>query len=103
MTRINIETIAHKDQRYPTAGDWWRDGNGILQIRVSEMSDNRYSLLVAIHELVEVLLCEQRGVTEESVTAYDLAHLDDEDPGCNPAAFRRDMEALAAKLEREGL
>jgi len=53
--RIQIETIPHAQQRYNTAGDWWVDAEGVLQVRVSEMRDPRYAGLVAIHELVEVL------------------------------------------------
>jgi hypothetical protein len=29
MMKINIETIPHSDQRYPTVGDYWDDENGV--------------------------------------------------------------------------
>src|SRR5215469_2815879 len=53
---INIHEIDHSEQRYPTVGDWWIGADGVLQVRVSKMSDPRYSALVAIHEIVEVLI-----------------------------------------------
>lgn len=54
--RINIEVIDHSQQRYETVGDWYMDQDGWLQIRVSQLSNLKYSALVAIHELVEVLI-----------------------------------------------
>jgi hypothetical protein len=85
--RIVIETIDHKDQRYDTVGDWQTDtpftfcmqpaGNiaGVhcdLLIRVSRMKDWRSEALVAIHELVEALLCKHAGITAEQVDAWDM-------------------------------
>jgi hypothetical protein len=54
--KINIEIIPHEQQRYPTVGDWWVDPDGTLQIRASQLSESRYSALVALHELVEALI-----------------------------------------------
>ena len=60
--KINIETIPHGDQRYPTVGDYWDDENGVMQVRVSDMKDWRYEALVIIHELVEMFLTKHRGI-----------------------------------------
>ena len=57
--KILIETIKHSEQRYPTVGDYWTDSDGTLQVRVSEMGDDRYALLVAVHEVIEAFLCQQ--------------------------------------------
>lgn len=54
--RINIEVIPHAQQRYRSAGDWWVDDEGVLQIRASAMKNPRYSNLVILHELIEVLV-----------------------------------------------
>jgi hypothetical protein len=70
--KITIETIAHKDQRYPTVGDWTFDNLGNLNIRVSALSDWRREALIAIHELVEVILCKQAGVSQEVVDRFDM-------------------------------
>ena len=54
--KINIDIIRHEQHRYETAGDWWLDEEGVLQVRVSQMEDSRYTALVALHEVVEVLV-----------------------------------------------
>lgn len=76
--RILIETIPHRSQRYGTCGDWrWVQsttsslGNHLL-IRVSSLGDWRYEALVAMHELIEALLCQERGIAEPEVDQFDL-------------------------------
>src|SRR6185437_14162711 len=69
--RIVIETIPHEQQRYPTVGDWTYEPDGTLLIRISKLSDERREALIAVHELVEVLLCKQDGVTQEAVDSFD--------------------------------
>lgn len=71
--RINIETIPHEKQRYPTVGDYWEDNDELQQVRVSEMQDWRYEALVAVHELIEMILVKHRGISEESITEFDIA------------------------------
>lgn len=75
--RILIETVPHATQRYDTCGDWqWVEsttsslGNH-LHIRVSALADWRYEALVAVHELIEALLCRERGITEADVDRFD--------------------------------
>jgi hypothetical protein len=68
---INIQTIPHSLQRYPTVGDWFYDKDGNLQIRVSAMGNPRYEFLIAIHELVEEQLCRERGISQNIVDAFD--------------------------------
>jgi hypothetical protein len=111
--RIVIETIPHSAQRYPTLGDYWVDRDGTLQIRVSEFvgvvdDENaklNYPLLIALHELIEQALCLKRGISEESITAFDMAHLgaDDpwvDDPGhCPQAPYHRE-HVFAECIER---
>jgi hypothetical protein len=70
--KINVETIAHEAQRYPTVGDYWEDGDGTVQVRVSEMEDWRYVILVAVHELVEMMLTRHRGIDELTISQYDV-------------------------------
>jgi hypothetical protein len=66
-----IDVIDHKDQRYPTVGDWRALPDGDVAVCVSRMKDQRYQTLVAIHELIEAVLCAHRGISEERVTAFD--------------------------------
>jgi hypothetical protein len=68
---IVIRTIPHDQQRYPTVGDWWTDPDGTWQIRVSDMQNHNFELLVAFHELIEMAQCVQNGVSEASVTEFD--------------------------------
>lgn len=106
---INIRTIPHSEQRYPTVGDWWFDEAGNLQIRVSKMSDDRFESLVAFHELAEVLLCRKAGVTQEDADDFDIAfeneraaglHPQDAEPGDSDDAPYREQHSMATALER---
>lgn len=74
--RVVIEVIDHDKQRYSTVGDWqWLDEEKTnLKISVSKMSDWRYEMLVAVHELHEVLLCKNRGITQEEVDRFDILY-----------------------------
>lgn len=95
--RVVIETIPHAEQRYPTVGDWlWSDDETTLTIRVSDMGDWRSEMLVALHELVEVILCKAGGVEQQAVDAFDIeferkrAARNLDEPGDDPAAPYRD-------------
>lgn len=109
MLKINVRTIPHDAQRYPTTGDYWEDEDGTLQVRLSDLGDRRLEFLVAIHELLEFELCRMRGISEETITRFDLkfeeeiaAGLRDEDdePGEDPEAPYRREHAFAEKIER---
>ena len=54
--KLNIEVIPHGEQRYETCGDWWVDNEGIVQVRVSRLSERKYEYLILIHELTEMFL-----------------------------------------------
>lgn len=68
--KIVIETIAHEEQRYPTCGDYFEE-NGVQRVLVSNMGNEDYEFLVAVHELVELWLTKRRGISEESISAFD--------------------------------
>jgi hypothetical protein len=104
---MHIETIPHEHQRYPTVGDYWLDENGIEQIRVSEMMDWRYEVLVAIHEIVEMALTRQRDVAEQVITEFDIKFEHDKEKGLvsgeagdNVNAPYRKEHFFATNLER---
>ena len=103
--RIIIETIPHKRQRYETCGDWYFR-KGVLHIKVSKMSDWRREMLVAVHELVEVLLCKDRGITTAEVDAFDKAFEkarapgNEDEPGDDPKAPYRKEHFFATNIER---
>lgn len=85
---IAITVIPHKDQRYPTCGDWQFDKDGNLQIRVSDCGHWLHNFLIARHELDEAILCKANGVTQEQVDKYDLEH-----PEAGDDCFSHNMDA----------
>jgi hypothetical protein len=104
--KIIIETIPHKLQRYPTVGDWFVDKDGTLRIHVSEMKDWRHEMLIAVHELVEVILCRNYGVSQEDVDKFDMNFEanrkpdDESEPGDNVDAPYSQYHCFATGVER---
>jgi hypothetical protein len=78
--KITIETIPQAKHRYPTAGDWFWQGQDLV-ILVTETMNWRLNGAVAVHELVEALLCRNDGVPEPDITAFDIAYENDREPG----------------------
>ena len=70
--KIVIKSIPHKEQRYDTVGDYWVDADGTWQFRISKMP-KKYILLVAVHELIEKILCDDREILDEVITQFDMA------------------------------
>ena len=106
--KINIETQDPKTMRYPTVGDYWEDPDGTLQIRVADMKNFNYNFLVALHELIEFVLCRDRGIKEEDINAFDIQyekereegkHAIDEEPGFDSKAPYRKEHTLANGIE----
>jgi hypothetical protein len=99
--RIQIETVTHAQQRYETTGDWWWDPDDTLQMRVSALADWRHGVLIAVHELVEALLCKARGVSTEVVDEWDMGQGKElDEPGDDPRApYHREHE-FAGCVER---
>lgn len=119
--KIVIETIPHDKQRYSTAGDWFYKTEPVyenlpsgdtgptqrvLYIKVSKLSDPRREALISVHELVEVLLCQHDGVTQESVDAFDrdfeAARIEGnvDEPGDDPRAPYMKQHSIATAVER---
>lgn len=97
---IEIDTINHCTQRYDTVGDWFYEPErATMRIKVSSLPDERYEFLVALHELIEQKLCEHDGVSEETVSAYDIAHPESDDPGSEPDAPYRAQHEFATAIE----
>ena len=104
--KIQLRTIPHSEQRYETVGDWENLPEGSLRISVSDMGNDDYAFLVAIHELVEVWLCNRRGITDEAVSAFDIEYEknrpegDESEPGDHPDAPYRKEHFFATNIER---
>ena len=103
--KVTIEVIPNEQQRYPTVGDWQWDGDD-LTISVSQMGNWRYEMLVAVHELVECLLCRERGIRQEDVDEFDRryestrAKFNLNEPGDEPFAPYYHEHQFATCIER---
>lgn len=103
--KITIETIQHDQQRYETCGDWFWTGDD-LTIRVSDLGDWRKNAAVAVHELIEVLLCKNNGVSQDSVDKFDMNFEDNRkdgdlsEPGDDPKAPYHTEHCYATGVER---
>ncbi len=69
--KIIIETVPHAEQRYPTVGDWYFDDEKVLHIKVSGLNDMKQEMLVALHELIEAIICTGQGIEEQRLTDFD--------------------------------
>lgn len=107
--KIIIKTIPLEEQKYPTLGDYWRDEDGTLQIRITETGNDFYATLVAIHELVEKTLTEHKGIRDEDITKHDLwveteikkgNYPADAEPGEHPKSPYYEQHMLAERIEK---
>ena len=100
--QIEILSIPHSQQRYETCGDYFTR-NGVDIIAVSELPDRRETLLVAIHELIEMALCQIAGISNASIDRFDMSpeYSDYEgEPGDLPAAPYYRQHQIATGIER---
>lgn len=102
---ITVTVIDHNDQRYSTCGDWVFEGDD-LHIYISKMGDWRYETLVAIHEIAEVVLCKERGISQKAVDKFDIEFEknrqdgDESEPGdCVDAPYQNE-HSYATGIER---
>lgn len=100
--KIEIKSIDPASMRYPTAGDWEWLPDGSLLVTVPNYGNQELSgLLVAIHEIVEAVLCKRDGVTDEEVTRFDTEHPLLEEPGDDPRAPYHKQHMVAMAIERD--
>ena len=112
---ISVRFIPNEDQRYDTWGDWTFDPlSGELDVLVSETGNWRYNTAVAVHEIVEALLCLSDNVAPGDVDEFDIefeklrsevgrgcTHVPPcEEPGACPCAPYRHQHAVAEVVER---
>lgn len=106
--KIKILTIPAAEQRYDTVGDYWWPSVERLEVRVSELGNEDFNFLVAVHELIEAYLCKRRGISEPSITAFDIAfevrrekglESAEAEPGNSPTAPYRAEHRIATTIE----
>jgi hypothetical protein len=101
-----VQSIAHKDQRYETVGDWLCGRGHLRYVNVSKMGNEDYEFLVGIHEQIEAWLCLKRGITQAAVDEFDKAFEaarvegNTDEPGHDPAAPYGREHRFAEKIER---
>jgi hypothetical protein len=116
LTSIDVSVVPHKDvlgdlnQRYDTVGDWQfvRDHVGAdhLEITVSDTGDERYNMLIAVHEIVEALLCRANCIEQKDVDRFDLSFEEARpegdicEPGDDAKAPYRNEHCFATAVER---
>ena len=89
----------YREMRYKSLGDWFFRG-GVLFIASVREQGLESAIAVAIHELVETILCNEAGVTQEQVDKFDMTHLFLDDPGLSPDAPYHRQHVAALKVER---
>jgi hypothetical protein len=102
MRSIYIYSVPHQDHRKEagkTIGDYYAQG-GEDHIVVSQMQDKRYELLVVIHELIEKVLCDAEGITEQQVDEFDKDFKGEGEPGDSPASPYYHQHQIATIIER---
>ncbi|SRR6266851_8202216 len=101
MRNITIKVIPDSKQRYETSGDYWIDKRGTIQVRISKSKNWRHEALVLIHELTEMFLCIDRGVSFKAVDRFDMEFEgagepgDDSEGSVSPGASLRDADRAA--------
>jgi hypothetical protein len=72
LKKIQIEIIPHSSQRYQTCGDWFLDENGVMQVRISNLGTEIENFMVAIHEVIELVLLRNKGITDKDIDKFDF-------------------------------
>lgn len=108
--RICIDLIPHAEHRYyGTCGDWQIDAEGNWNIKVSQVQESgfiatEYSLLIAIHELIEMALCWKNNISPEAVDHFDIPwkpHDGIQEPGDDDDAPYYAQHQFACGIERQ--
>jgi hypothetical protein len=95
---VTIEFIPHKEQRYASLGDWqFQDGH--ILIKISDTGNRYMNFLLAIHELVEAMLCDHVDITDKQVDEWDFNYKGDE-PGDDPKCPYYEQHAFATIIEK---
>ena len=102
---ITIRVKSPSEMRNCYIGDWLEEVPGHRTIDIADTGDDRFNLLIALHEAVEQELCAENGVQESDVSAFDAAFEEsgrDGEPGDDPAApYFREHQA-ATRVEEMG-
>ena len=105
MRRIVIEAVPQEQMRPPydrdeRAGDWFTADNGDIVIRTTgtDLTDDE-TFLYALHEFVEMKLCQKAGIPQIAVDNFDAAYGGCGEPGDDIAAPYRRQHRQACLVE----
>ncbi len=100
--KIVIRTIEPNSKDFVGEGELgdWRMVDGVLEIKIAKMTDPRHEILLAIHELIESLLCYERGITAEHVDEFDINFKGEGFAGDDINAPYRKEHFFAESIER---
>ena len=103
LPSITIKVIPHKKQRYETCGDYYlMDG---MQFRISRMNKEA-EFLVALHELVEWMLIDKKGIKIKDIDKFDIEFEKNrkkgntDEPGDDRKAPYHKEHIFATKIEK---
>ena len=109
MSRIIIQAVTPDQVRLsayaePGSGDWFYSPGGDLHIQVTckgerDVIDRKELFLVALHELVEAVLCRHDGVPQAAVDTFDTVFNGDGEPGDHPEAPYQKQHRMACLIE----
>lgn len=92
--------------RYPTVGDYYYKEDGTLKFEIADMGNPVYNRLVLIHEMIEQMLTEYKGIPEEEISKFDLeyeANRPEDDiesePGFAPGCPYMEEHTIATAVE----
>ena len=100
--------IKHRDHRYETCGDYWKNENGWIEFRVSKMKAD-YEFLILIHELIEWYLISKSGIRISDIDRFDMRfereranglHSQEAEPGDDKRSPYREQHRYATKIEK---
>lgn len=109
IRQIDIKVLPHQAQRYDTCGDYFKIGS-TEYITVSDMQNEKYFFLVALHEMIEAFYTRYDGIDEEDILKFDCEyeveraqhlHLENDEPGDDPRAPYKKHHTFATQIERE--
>lgn len=105
IPRIKIKCIDPANQRFSECGDWFYDAeDDVITIFVSRMEDWKSEIAVAVHEVVESVMCLDRGIDQTDIDLFDKNFYQDHksgEAGDDKNAPYFDEHVAATFIERE--
>ena len=93
--RIIIDIVPKEEVPNGQLGDYY---NG--HIYVADTGVHEANIGIALHELVEMTLAKNRGISEEDITNFDLVYKGDGEPGDDVKSPYRKEHRFAENIER---